>query len=299
MTSRKLGMLAVVLVLGACSMQRLAIKALSDSLISGGSIFESDDDPILIGEAMPLALKVIEGLLEREPDNEQLALAAARGYTLYAYITVGSEEERVRLENVDAARALRQRARNLYLRAHGYAIRALAAEHPGIDGLLQQDPVEGAATLSDDTSVEALYWSAATLGLAISSARNEPALLARLPEVESLLGRALELDEAWDDGSLHEFAISFAAANPTSHDPRTLEAHYRRALALSRGQRASLYVAYAEAVALPAQDRAQFVSLLDDALAVDVDRDPSHRLLNVIAQQRARWLLGRLEELFL
>jgi len=33
-------------------------------------------------------------------------------------------------------------------------------------------------------------------------------------------------------------------------------------------------------------------------LAADVDADPPHRLANVIAQRRARWLLSRTAELF-
>ena len=50
---------------------------------------------------------------------------------------------------------------------------------------------------------------------------------------------------------------------------------------------------------MPAQDRTRFIDLLERALAVDVDADPNERLLNLIAQERARWLLGRVDELFL
>jgi predicted anti-sigma-YlaC factor YlaD len=41
------------------------------------------------------------------------------------------------------------------------------------------------------------------------------------------------------------------------------------------------------------------MALLEKALSIDPDADPSHRLLNVIAQRRARWLLERIDELFL
>jgi predicted anti-sigma-YlaC factor YlaD len=129
--------------------------------------------------------------------------------------------------------------------------------------------------------------------------KNEPALLARLPEVEALLDRAVTLDEAWNAGALHEFKITWAAARHAGGEREDMRRHYERALSLSQGRRASLHVAYAEATAVPNQDRVAFMALLEKALSIDPDADPSHRLLNVIAQRRARWLLERIDELFL
>ena len=60
---------------------------------------------------------------------------------------------------------------------------------------------------------------------------------------------------------------------------------------------AAPYVALAESVAVPQQDRARFNLLLEQALAVDVDARPQYRLANLIMQRRARWLLSRTDEL--
>lgn len=287
-------------VLGACSVQRLAVNSIGDVLAADGTVFESDSDPALIGGALPFALKLMESLLAQEPEHRGLLLAAARGFVLYGYAYVDLPAEQAG-GGIAEIRAQRQRARDLYLRAHGYASRALALDYPGIGDRLRDDPDAAAAAVGrvPARDVPALYWDAVSLGLAISSARNEPSLLARLPEVEALLRRALELDEAWDRGSLHELAITLAAAGTGPVDEAALRRHYERALALSGGRRASLFVTYAESVAVRQQDRAQFVDLLHRALAVDVDAAPADRLLNVIAQQRARWLLGRVDELFL
>ena len=54
----------------------------------------------------------------------------------------------------------------------------------------------------------------------------------------------------------------------------------------------------AEAVAVPNQDREAFEALMDKALAVDTEADPRNRLMNVLAQRRARWLREREDELF-
>jgi len=63
--------------------------------------------------------------------------------------------------------------------------------------------------------------------------------------------------------------------------------HFDRAIELSKGQSAGPYVTLATAVALPAQDRAEFERLLNLALAIDVDLHPGWRLANVLAQRRA------------
>lgn len=263
-----------------------AARGLGDILASGDSVYESDNDIVLVGEALPFSLKLVESLLAESPNHRGLLLTAARGFVLYAYAYVHYDAERAALDDLARARALRAREQS----------------YPGFADTLSSQPEVAARMVgmgADDQDVALLYWTAACLGLAISVSKRQPAMLARLPEVEALLDRALELDESWNAGALHEFKIIWAAARPGGGEPGEFRDHYERALALSKGQRASVYVAYAEAVALPRQDRTAFVALLEKALAVDPDADPEHRLLNLIAQRRARWLLEHLDALFL
>ena len=81
--------------------------------------------------------------------------------------------------------------------------------------------------------------------------------------------------------------------------PARAREHFQRALALSGGQRASLYLTLAENVSVPAQDRGEFERLLQQALAIDIDSAPDLRLSNRINQARARRLLDGIDELFL
>lgn len=290
----------LAIVSSACSIQRLAVNSVGDVLASGASVYETDDDPALVGEALPFGLKVIESVLAEQPEHRDLLLAAARGYLLYSYAYLSVPAERLERTDFRAAQELRGRARNLALRSHGYATRALSLDYPLIDAALHAAPAAAVLRVDEPArDVATLYSAAAALALAISSARNEPALLARLPEVEALLDRALTLDEDWNGGALHELAMTLGGARPTGVDRAALDAHYARALELSAGHNASVHVTYAEAAAIPRQDRARFVELLDRALAIDIDAHPERRLLNVLAQQHARWLLDNLDEWFL
>jgi predicted anti-sigma-YlaC factor YlaD len=283
-----------------CSIQRLAVSSVGDVLSSGTSVYETDDDPEFVAAALPFGLKVIESLLAEQPEHRGLLLSAARGYLLYSYAYLSLPAERLELTDFAAAEDLRRRTRNLALRAHDYASRALALDYPNIGAALRTAPGDAARRIDvAERDVAAMYWTAASLALAISSSRNEPALLARLPEVEALLDRAMELDEGWSSGALHELALTLAGAATRAPDTATLEAHYERALELSGGTSAGVHVTYAEAVAVPRQDRGLFNDLLKRALAVDIEQKPERRLLNVLAQQRARWLLANFDQWFL
>ncbi|MDW8130385.1 MAG: TRAP transporter TatT component family protein [Bryobacterales bacterium] len=287
--------ISVVLVmsLAGCSVRRFAVNRIGDALAAGGSTFESDDDLELVGEALPFGLKLIESLLAESPRHRGLLLAACRGFTLYSYAYVHQEADRVAPEDVERAERLRVRARRLYLRARSYGLRALDLAYPGITQRLEQDPA-GALARIRRRDVPLLYWNAAALGLAISVSRGDAAMLARLPEVEALLARALELDESWQEGSLHEFQLVFAASRPGGPpDFERIRRHFERARQLSRDERASVFVAYAEAVSVRRQNRREFRELLERALAVDPDRRPQYRLSNLMAQSRARWRMER------
>jgi len=291
-----------VVLASACSPKRYAVNSIGDMLAGGDSVYESDDDIVLIGEALPFSLKLVESLLLESPEHRGLLLTASRGFVLYAFAYVHYEAELASLVDLDRVRELRARARKLYMRGFGYSMRALELSYAGFEVDLAADPVGAVARIkasSAERDLPYLYWSAASLGLAISVSKHEPALLARLPEVEAMLDRAMVLDEAWDQGTLHEFKITWAAAQRTGVEESVLWDHFDRALALSDGTRASLFVSMAEAVSIPKQDREEFQSLLERALAVDTEAVPGNRLMNAIAQRRASWLLDRIDELFL
>jgi predicted anti-sigma-YlaC factor YlaD len=273
-----------------------------DALASGDSVYENDDDIELVVDALPFGLKLTESLLAQSPDHPALLLTACRGFVLYSYAHVDYEAELAGERDVDRALVLRRRARQLYLRAARYGFRGLERSYPGLEAALISDPPAAVARIGakhKTRDVPLLYWTAAALGLAVSASKDDAATLARLPEVEAMLDRALALNETWDEGALHEFKVTLAAAKPGGSQATHVRTHYERALQLSKGTSAGLYVAYAEAVALEAQDRAEFRTLLEKAIAIDPDEQPGDRLATAVAQRRARRLLNRIDDLIL
>jgi predicted anti-sigma-YlaC factor YlaD len=283
-----------------CSIRGYAVNQLSNAVSRSGDAFASDDDPDLVKAASPFSLKLIESLLGENPRHRGLLLAATSGFTEYAYAFVQEDADEAEARDLAGAEALRARARRLYLRAQGYGMRGLEAGHPGFSAALQAHP-RAAAQSAGKEDVPLLYWTACAWAGAISLSKDNPDLVGQVPEMEALMDRALELDESFSHGAIHSFLISYemsrqgAAGDPAARARR----HFERAMALSGGQEAAPLLALAEAVTVQKQDVKEFDSLLQQALAINPDVHPDTRLVNMVMQRRARWLLSRKAELFL
>ena len=290
---------SAVLTVG-CSIKRIAVNKLGNALAESGTTFASDDDPDLVGSAIPFSLKLMESLLASAPAHRGLLFATASGFTQYAYAYVQQQADMLEDQDLTRAAAERARARRLYLRARGYGLRGLETRHAHFGERLRTDP-RAAVRAASAADVPLLYWTAAAWGAAIAVSKEVPELVADQPQVEALIDRALELDEAFDAGAIHGFLISYELARQGARgDPNArARAHFDRAVSLSGGQLASPFIAYAEAVSVSKEDRPEFESLLQRALAIDPDARPEWRLANLIMQRRARWLLSRVDQLFL
>lgn len=296
-----LALLVTVIALSGCSLQKFAADRLGNAMAEGGaSVFATDDDPELVGAALPFSLKTIEMLLARSPHNRNLLLAAASGFTQYAYAYVQTDADLAEDADLARATALRERAVKLYRRALGYGMRGLEETRPGFPQLVRTDAKAALASFKK-SDVPLLYWTAAAWGAAISLDKTNAALSADLPYVDAIIRRALELDEGFDRGAIHEFLITYEGGRPTAGggSVELARKHLERALQLSGGSRAGPLVAFAETVDVSAQDSAEFRKLLEQALTIDAGSIPEQRLANIIAQRRARWLLSRMDRLFL
>ena len=131
-----------ILLLASCSIKQMAVNSVADTLSAGGtSVFASDDDPELVGEALPFALKSMEAILQATPRHRNLLIATCAGFVQYGHAFVLQPAQRLENENLQAARKFRLRAKRLFLRARQYGIQALDLDHPGFSEAVFTDPV--------------------------------------------------------------------------------------------------------------------------------------------------------------
>jgi predicted anti-sigma-YlaC factor YlaD len=276
----------------------MAVKTVANTLADSGDVFSRDEDPELIRDAVPFALKLNESLLESVPNHGPLLLSTCASFTQFSYAFVETDADVLGDAGYEEAKTLRTRALKLYLRGRDYCLRALELRYSGIRDRLVADPVPALDKVVRE-DVPLLYWTAASWGAAISLAIDQPDIVIDLPVVRALAERALALDEIWDRGSLHELMISIdSLPEALGGSPDRAREHFNRAVALQEGLSPGPYVALATGVAVPLQARAEFESLLKKALEIDPDKDPSNRLAILITQRRARALLDQIDARF-
>lgn len=296
-----LALAAGALAVSGCSPKTIAVNVVGNALASGASSWGRDDDPDLVRDATPFALKTIESLIHKSPRHKGLLLAAAGGFTQYSYAFVESDADYVEARDLSTATALRARARKLYRRAREYGMRGLEVGYPGFGAALRSDPAKAVGSVGSKADVPLLYWTAASWALEISLSKENAELTADLPTTAMMVQRAVELDEGFGGGALYDFLIAYDGGRPASAggSVERARADFEKALAFAHGTRVAPYVGFAETVCVATQNRTEFTRLLKEALAVDPNRAPDQRLANLIAQRRARWLLGRVDELFI
>jgi len=292
--------LALALLFAAgCSTQAYVTRRVADAVSAEGGAYSADDDPQLVREATPFALKLQESLLASAPRHRGLLLSLARGFTQYAAAFVW--QDAVESADPSVREAGKTRAQDLFLRAKEYGLRGLEAGHPGFRARVAENPA-GAARAAAPEDVPLLYWTGAAWSLAIAASPGDPGMIADLPRCEALVRRALELKEDYDAGALHEYFVAFEGSRSAAMGGSVdrARAHFARAQELAAGLKVSPLVTFAGSVSVGAQDRREFLDLLDKALAFDARHlAPEYRQANLAAQRRATWLKGRVDELFL
>ena len=292
--------LAIALVLTTgCSLKTMAVKTVANTLSAPGDVFTRDDDPDLIREATPFALKLYESLLESVPNHIPLLISTCGSFTQYGYAFLEAEADSLDAARRAEATALRERALKHYLRGRGYCLRAMDARFgKGASAALLQDPIAAVAKARKD-DVPLLYWTAASWGAAISLGIDRPDLAVDLPSVRALADRALALDPEWSKGSIHELMITLdSLPEALGGNAGRAREHFKMAVAIQKGLAPGPYVSLATGVAVPNQDRQEYEQLLKEALAIDPEKDPSNRLVTLVYQRRARVLLDRIDEKF-
>ena len=294
------GLAMCIFLFASCSIKQMAVNSVADTLSDDGtSVFATDDDPELVEEALPFALKSMEAILQSTPRHRKLLIATCAGFVQYGHGFLLQPAEMLENENLQAARKLRKRAKRLFLRARQYGLQALDLDHPGFSEAIFDNPVAAVEGMQKN-DVAALYWTGVAWGSAISADKGDMSLIGDLPIVTAIMEKALKLEPSWHNGAIHEFFIVFdsARSEASGGGPARVEYHFNQAMALNQGRSISPLVSLAQSACIQQQNRQRFESLLKQSLAFDVNRYPEYRLANILAQRKASYLLDNVDSFF-
>jgi len=240
----------------------------------------------IIRQGMPAYLMLIDGMVEAWPANERLLIAAAQAYSSFAAI-FGADQDKEYLKLISA-------------KARAYALRALAQR--GFRDPIQSafDDFERDVKATGKKDVPYIFWAATCWAGWIMVNLDSMEAMAELPRVELMMRRTLELDEGFYYGGPHLFMGMWLAVRPpiAGGDLQKAQEHFMRALDLGEGKFLMASVYYADNYARRALDKDLFISILKKVLETPADCSPELTLLNTVAQQKAKELLGRVDEYF-
>ncbi len=324
-------LISLLVIFSSCSINRMAVSMVSNALSGSGSstLFTGDNDPQLVGDALPFAMKVYEGLIDQDPENPDLLITTGSIFIMYANVYVHTPasmypDDDYLIKNKDYARA-----KNLYLRGRDYLLDGLELRYSGFKESLFSGDYENAFTDLEKDDVEALYWAAAGWMSAISVDLFDMELTSKTSAAFSLILKALELDENYSSGSIHDFLLTAYGALPESMMFRNtmdkeedlvyqfyisyytergvdlsiseekVRYHFMQSVNLSKGLKVSPYVSLASSISVKNQDAEEFRKLLEAALNIDIDLDPANRLANLVSKEKASWLLDHIDDFIL
>jgi tetratricopeptide (TPR) repeat protein len=275
-----------------CTINTLVADALTGQ--GSSAVFTGDPDPQLVGDALPFAIKMYEALLDSTPKHQGLRLTTGSLFVMYANAFVQGPADMLPIEEWHLRVDEHKRAKQLYLRGQEILYGALDLKYKGFSKA-GADKNAFAALLEKcrKEDVGFLYWAVAGGMAAYSLEQLDFELGARIPEWSMMIQRAYQLDPDYNVAALDEFMLLFYASLPEvlGGDRERAKEHYKRALEKTGGRSTGAYISYAESICVPDQDYEAYKDCLEKALAVDPDADVSTRLVTVINQRKARWLL--------
>jgi len=284
------------LYLSSCSINKMAMNAVANALTGEGNsdVFTSDPDPQLVGDAIPFAIKIYESLLSANPTHHGLMVTTGSLFVMYANAFVQGPTEQIPSIDWQAREDGMMRAKQLYLRGYTILYNALDAKFKGFKQASADDgSLEAILNKCKKEDVGLLYWSVAGGLAAYSIDIFDFDLSANIPNWSMMIHKAYELDPNFNGAALDEFFVIFYAALPEllGGDKEKAKLHFQKAIEKTKGNSVSAYVSYAQSISVPAQDYDSYKDCLEKALEIDPNADKSSRLVNIIGQKKARWLL--------
>ncbi|MDD9888386.1 MAG: TRAP transporter TatT component family protein [Candidatus Marinimicrobia bacterium] len=239
-----------------------------------------------------------EKKIAKSPNDPKKLIAGCKSLTQLGFGFTMEEADRLVMEDYKGGKALYVSANEAFSKAVSFGDRALEIKYPGYLAWVKGESNKSPKFVEED--IHYLFWTAGAYGGAIKSSRGNPKWVILLPRVGKLLESALALNPDWNKGALYSGMISYTM---TRHDapPNKIEiaaSYFEKAVDASNGLDLGPYIAMAESVCIPTQNKNEFTNLLYKALNIDINSDPDLRLTNQINLNRTQWLLDNIDEFF-
>jgi len=303
----RLGLAALfVLHLLACDLGQITVGTTAKVLVRAQPSLQQESDYQLAHDAIPGALKTIEGFWIVDPDNADLIGILTEGYCQYGTAFVEDDWEVAKFaKKLDDIEYHDARSSHIFTRCLNYALKQLGDRW---QTTLFEAP-EAVARLASDTGGDkrdAMMWAALALGSIVNHNLGRVEMLSYLSTVKVILDRVLQLDKASpparkDYGALPQVAygmIYSVGSTQVGGDPAKAKAAFEAALQITSGKLLIARTLMGYRVGVMNNDRKFFHEQLKQVLETPPSIWPEQRLANEVAHRRARRYLSHEKDLF-
>jgi hypothetical protein len=269
--------------LSGCSlMVSSATSSLADNL-SHSILNQQDPDTVKV--AIPSYLLLMDAMIIDSPDDINLLRSAATLNTAYAGLFIEDKER----QQVIADKAM------------DYATRAVCNQTSEACEIRKM-PFEKFEKIVAKMNLDKLpsyYTLGSTWAIWVQANSSDWNAIAQLSRIESIMQKALTLDENYDHGGAHIYLGILSTLLPPAMGghPEVGKKHFERSIELSQGKNLMARVTYAERYARLMFDRDLHDRLLRETLKAETKYEDL-TLINTIAKQKARQLLASANDYF-
>jgi hypothetical protein len=297
---------ATALAGAGCDMDKFTVNTTAKVLAKAQPSLQQESDYEMARQAIPGALKTIEGFWVVSPDNDKLIAILTEGYCQYGTAFVEDDWEVAKFaKKLDEIAYHNARASNMFTRCLNYALRSLGPRwQKDIFGTPDVQTKLIKETGADDRTP--LMWAALAMGSLINHNLTRVEMLSYLPTVKLMVQRVIELDKAnppakKDLAALPHIALAMLASGASAQfggDAKLASDEFEAALKITDDKMLLARALWGYRVGIMTNDRKLFHDQLVKVLETPGSVWPEQRLANEVAHRRARRYLSHEKDLF-
>ncbi|MEJ2542659.1 MAG: TRAP transporter TatT component family protein [Calditrichaceae bacterium] len=280
-------LLMLILSISSCSLNQIVIRQMEPILQQSSNALYEESDLQLAEQALAANLKLVEGLLKNDPENEKLLLLLAQGYSGYALGFI---------EDTDP-----DRAKVFYSRARDYALTVLRkdkafkeAENADFEKLSKVVNSYG------DEKVPPLFWAGFAGAGYLNLDLGNPMALMELPKIQLFMDRVEAVEPSFYYGAVYLYQGSVLGMKPImmGGNPQKAKEYFEKNLELNQKKFLLAYIYMAKYYAAKVLNEELFDQYIKTVQDAPVDILPEMTLISQIAKRKAELLIKSKEDIF-
>jgi predicted anti-sigma-YlaC factor YlaD len=257
--------------------------------------------PGIVNMALPAVINSSESKLKKDPHNQKLVVDAGSYNIMYANAFIQGRASMLPPSKYEKRDKENLKAQKYYASGVEILSAGLEDKYPGITKADAAGITKDYLPQITKEDVPLIYWLTAGTLCAFANDPFDLKYGSKIAPLSVLIKKAYELDPDYNTSTLDEFFFLYYASLPPDlgGDKAKAKEYYERAIEKTKGRSAGVYVAWAEAMSIPSQNYKDFVEKLKQALAINAKKTPDIKLLNILAQRKARHYLENSDQYFL